>query len=530
MNSSTDQHAGKTGSLLVMGLLVMLFQLYSRYLAAPVADFSSDAWFFLSLGLEQPDWAAVWRLCLHEPDRPIQAGILTATYRLFGDRPALYALLSMVMYSIHILLGMKLTWELSGNRVATILYGLIFSLWPNLFESFHWGAMIAVAYMQVAYVASALAWVLFVKRGGCGWLFLSVTMYGVGLASYEFGVALPFAFALLLFHAPRRRAWLSLSPFAVVLAAYLVWRFTKGFGMAQHGVLFPPREVEVSAGIIFWNLKEIVRWWAGGHMMDAVLSGLNGFAALNRWVQVSFFAGNIAVAAVIWRQLSKWLSSSSSGDTPPFSPWMVAVFGLVWAAGGLGISLLSWTAARLNFFPSVGITIFLAMSLALCRSGRWLPVFVFIGFISLLANQGTARQWQEAGRFQRNLFNYMQSTYDQWKDKDVLLIDSSALRNRQTRTLNQPADQQPYSWAYHGNASLLRGFVPIRMAHMILSGQSGPTVVLDVEYGARQEGDHLLWHERYNPAQPRETAMANVFVIDALNDPVKHAGLKETQP
>ena len=63
----------------------------------------------------------------------------------------------------------------------------------------------------------------------------------------------------------------------------------------------------------------------------------------------------------------------------------------------------------------------------------------------------------------------------------------------------------------------MRGFVPKGMVRRITRQQQPLTqVLLDVEHGARIDGDQLLWHNRYNPDRPHANSMAGVFVVDFM--------------
>ena len=44
----------------------------------------------------------------------------------------------------------------------------------------------------------------------------------------------------------------------------------------------------------------------------------------------------------------------------------------------------------------------------------------------------------------------------------------------------------------------------------------GFLVLHDAEYGARIEGDRLIWHNRYNDSRPHTNSAADVFVVDCF--------------
>jgi hypothetical protein len=149
---------------------------------------------------------------------------------------------------------------------------------------------------------------------------------------------------------------------------------------------------------------------------------------------------------------------------------------------------------------------------------RWGPVLFLPAVLAMVSNQGTAESWRQAGAVHRALYEHLRETHGEWRDKEVLLIDTRGVRHRQTRGLLQPLGEDELTWAHYGNALLIRGFVPKGMARLI-SGEKNPgiAVVHDVEYGARVEGDVLVWHERWNPSRPRTTPMADVFAVDCLD-------------
>lgn len=429
--------------------------------------------------------------------------------------------LSMAMYSLHIVLAMKLVWELTANRLAVLIYAIVFSLFPNLFESFHWGAMIAVAYMQVSYVASALCWVLYVKRQQKLWLWLSVLFYAIGVTSYEFGALLPFVYAVLLIKNGHPRRLLVLLPFFAVLGLYGVWRVTKGFGMAQ-GLLFPPRDLLISFHTLFWNSKEVIRWWIGEHMLLSIVEGTNAFLTLGRGLQRLLIAVNLIAAGgltvLLWSlRNGQMVRTEPSGALPSgFSQWQIVAFGLIWAAAGHSVNLVSWTAARLNFFPAIGVAIVLAWALSKISVRIWLPAAPVVIALCLVVNQGTAKSWRDAGDFQRNLYTYLRGSQSEWMEKSHILFDTSSLRHRQTRGLLTAPSSLPYTWAYYGNASLLRGFVPGSMMTRIEPDRSArPATLLDMEHGVRLQDGIMYWHARYDPSQLFETPLGDVYVIDA---------------
>jgi hypothetical protein len=500
--------------LLTILLFCLLFQFLSRFAAAPVADLTSDAWGMLAWSAEQPSMAATWKLGLSEPDRPVQASILSVTFRRFGDDAWRYAVLSIVAYSVFLALGIALIHLLSGSSRAALAFGIFFSLFPNLTESFHWGAMITVSYMQVAYMACALAWAMHLRTGRAGWLILSAACYGIGVASYEFGIALPFVLLLLVPLRSWPRCLPKMAPFIAVLAAYLAWRFTQGFGNA-HGVLFAPRKLDIASVPVAWNAVEVVRWWIGSHMFDAVRNGWNAFASLPAMHQRLLALCNLAAIVLVVQALRR-----DEPDAPARPPLVTLgrlfLFGLGWAAAGHALNLISWTAPRLNFYPAIGVAIALAALVAATENRRWLAAFAVLAFAALIANQGTAKAWQDSGVLQRRLFDYIQRHADELRQYDVVILDTGALRQRQTDGLLSPALLHVDSWAQHGNACLIRSFVPEAMMKLAFPAAPRPRSVIDTEGDAQLVDDVWKWHEPWRPAEAHVTPRAKVATLDVF--------------
>ena len=519
MNENNDiEKTGWNSSILVIAMIAVLFQFLARYAAAPVTDFSSDAWSFRELAESQPSFAATWRLMLQDPDRPLQAGVLTATFRLFGENLWLYSAQSIVMYSLYLLVAIALVWELTGDRRTSLVFGLIFALLPNLTESFQWAAMTTVAYMQVSYVACSWCWVRFVRHGGARNLIASVVLYTVAVTTYEWGLALPFVLAMLALRpVSYRRLW-GLLPFGLVIALYLTWRLTKGFGMAQ-GVLFPPRTPDVSASAILWNAREIVNWWIGSHMMECIRNGLNSIATMGKWPQRLLAVTDFAVVLALGAYLARFFHRASAhpgNESQPFASWQLWTFPVAWALAGHAPSLVSWTASRMNFYPAFGVALLGAICLSRIDARKWMPAFCVSAFVFLLVNQGTNYSWKDAGVFQRRLYEYLQTHQEEWTQKEVILFDTTMLRQRQTLGLLEPAGVLPATWAYYGNAGLIRGFVPLAMVRLARKQGPWPQIALDMEHGSQIENGELIWHERYDPDKPLKTPMNKVYVVDCF--------------
>ena len=192
------------------------------------------------------------------------------------------------------------------------------------------------------------------------------------------------------------------------------------------------------------------------------------------------------------------------------------VFAAAWTAASAAICLVSWGGGRLNFIPGLGFSLVVALLLSRIPSQKWLYAFSILFVLCLFANQGTARQWFESGTKQRNLFNYLSNHQEDWKTAEVVFLDTRSLRERQTRGLGETTEAAE-TWAYFGNASLIRGFVPKSMLQLINPNGTNPVTVIDVECGAYiTDAIRLNWHDRWDPANFHITPLTNVFMIDVL--------------
>jgi len=509
--------------LLYLSLFLLLFQGVARYAAAPVVDFTLDDWSIAERAKSVSSPADAWQLMLSESNRPLGIFALMAVFSAFGDHLLAYSLLSILTNSIFLLSIIGLTWLLLRNLGAVLIAGSLFCVLPNLTESFHWPTMLCYGPGFAAFPVSALLWVRYAQRGGRWNLLGSVLAYAVGLGTYELGIALPAVFFLYgLWRRSCRWVLMALIPFAGVLALYLTWRLTAGFGHAQ-GVFFVSRTPSFSLYGIFFNFREIVGWWLGGGMMDSFRNGINGFAQMDLWPRRWLFVGNVAavsVLALFLRRVWKAPDPASSSDRT----WIAAVvFGLAWAAATHVLSLVSWTGGRLNYVPAVGVVVAVAAILSRFRSSAVIPAWSLLVFVLLFSVQGTAHQWRQSGQFSRNLYQYLERNQAEWAGKEMIWMDTRSMRSRRMEDLLSPLSGNQRVWAHYGNAGLLRGFAPSAMVRLIAPEESGrPQVLLDVECGVRQEGDTLVWHERYDPSRPHEMPMADVYRVDCLS-----AGQKE---
>jgi len=501
-------------SLLGTIIVVLLFQLYSRYAAAPATDFVSDGWSSLSIAQQAKSYAAIFSLAAKEADRPLTQAAIPATFRFLGDRPALFALLSALVFSLALLTAMAMVYLLTDSCLGALLFGIIFSVVPNLTESFYWAHQVPIAYMLWAYVACGLFWLLFLKHHKPIFLVLSAAAYALGLFSYEVGVLIPVSFLVLNSTISRRKMAAAMLPFAGALGLYLLWRLGLLFGVKSH--IVNGRDYLAgswSPGIAYWNVKQILSWWVDGHMINCLRNGFNGFAEMGKRTQRFLFLGDVAAVVLLARLIRH--QAAESRPVPTVEAGRVIIFGLAWAIMGHSTNLISWTAGRLNYLPAIGVSIACAGLLMCCKADKWMPYFGTLVFVCLLGVQGTAFQWREAGAFQRKLYDFVKAHQADWSTSSIVCFETAALRQRLTPDLF-PVREDSSAWACYGNAGLLRGFAVNAMLRLAKPGGPGPEGILDVECGAHVEGDDLVWHERYDPGKPHKTSMAHVYVVDCL--------------
>lgn len=155
-----------------MGVLVLQF--WSRYLPAPRAELAVDDWINLSRSKTYASYAeAAWQGLL-DPNRPLSMIAVNVGWRLFGDRALYWTLVSLIGNSLLLLFTMKMALELTGRRIVAILTGVVFTILPNLTETYHWSTQVLneVSCGLVPYALSGWLWVAYVRRGAVGdWRF-----------------------------------------------------------------------------------------------------------------------------------------------------------------------------------------------------------------------------------------------------------------------------------------------------------------------------------------------------------------------
>lgn len=524
----TRMESRSSASLLNTTLLLGVMVLFvAHYLAGTRVEWFMDDWGYLAKAAR---FETVAQLLGHgglHPHRPVLVWALLGAYGVVGDQPAAFLALGLVTYALFLALAGWLVWKLTDCLQAVWLFCLILALLPNFSDWYHWPNMILVGSLAIGYLLAALGWVQYLREGRGYWLAIGAVGYTIGLGTYEIGVGLPFAFALLLGRQQWKRV-LNLWPYAAGLVVYGLWRVTNVLGFGRN-VFYRGghHELAVAAWQLKRNALDLFHWWAGDHMGAAMREGFNGFASLDpstRWIIL--LMNLITVGWVIgWtRRLEAGAKSQRSLDdtlarSAVFPRLRVAAFALGWIAVTMGLSLVSYTAARLNFLPAVGVALLLALGLTRVRIPEKLDCLALLVFLGLIANQGTARNWVQAGLFNRRLYEHLCAHAEQWQGKEVVLLNTEDVRQRLTPGLLSPLEGHVADWSYYyyRNASLLRGFVPAAMLGIIQPRGDKPYAVVDTECGAYMDGVELLWHERFDPSKPHRTPMDRVWIVDVFD-------------
>lgn len=505
-------------------LAVLLLQFWSRYLPSPWAVFIADDWANWARSSFFQTYTEALHIGLQDPHRPLSTIAVNLGFQLLGNHAIYWTAISLVANSVLLLLIMRLALELTASRFTAILSGIIFALLPNLTETYHWSTQVLneVSCALVPYALSGWLWVAYLRRGGAWRVVLSVIAFAIALFSYEAGILLPGAYLVLLpWRKARAKSVLLIAPIAAVVLFYFLWRATNAFGL-NHTWHYPPHmEGSLSLRGVIYNAWQVLHWWIGDHLFGAIRNGLDSFSTIPLWTRRFLFLANGIVVFLVGRGL-RALSNRSVATTEAktFNPVQITGFTLIWAGAAMAMSLVSYTAGRLNVLPAIGISVLIAFIFTALPIRKWAPILFLPAFLAILANQGTAESFRQAGALHQNLFDKMTETKDEWTTKQFLLIDTHTLRERLTPGLLQPVGTSETSWATYGNALLIRGFVLNGMAKLI-THESEPSITIlhDVEYGASIEGDQLIWHDRYNPARTHTNSTKDLFAIECLPDP-----------
>lgn len=505
----------KINSWLSLSMLLFVLMLFSRYASAPITDLLGDDWPILERSRHYASYSTVASLALQETDRPIGALLLGTMFRLVDDRPSLFSIHHIFYHALILLLFLHLVRRLTGSRRTVLIAGIVFALLPHAADLYNWATVAVYLPAFIFYLAAVVFWLRYWREGRFSWSIASGICMLVGSATFESGFALPLAFLALIRRKSLTRDLSAIACAGAGSAVYLLWRFTRGFGMTR-GVLFEPRQPAMDPYYLAWNTKELISTWIGENLIDGITWGLRGFGSLPEWEWRGLYAASLLVTGIICLLLLKVGESPDLAERSGLKRGRLLVFCLLWFGATALPCIVSWQAGRLQFLPGMAVAIAAGVMLSDRKPGTWIPAAGVVSMLLLLVNLGSAQLWQDSGRFHRALYNHVCATKDQWNDRDVVLFSSTSLRTRLTKGLVIPDDRSVYSWAQYGSAALLRGFAPVAMLE--LAGRTGdrPVSILDMEHGATWEGDMLRWHDRWNPDAPHLTPRDRVFEIDVL--------------
>lgn len=497
-------------------VFVLLVMFWVRYLPHPISALVADDWPNLARASRYNDAGVAARLGLTDPHRPLSYALVDALFHLFGDRPAVYTILSLAANAALVIFVMALARELTGSPLASAVAGLFLAVVPNLVETTHWSTQIVneVSSAAIWYVASGSFYVRFYQSEKPFWLAASVACYGVALFSYEAGLFLPAAYAALCYRPYLSRPnILRLLPFAVVVAVYAAWRMTNAFGLNTSWHYPPHMQADISIGKAVWNAWQILHWWVGEHMLETICSGWAGFLQISVWTRRALLAGNVVLAVAVYRWLVK-LSEEEPFTVPSYKPPRFAAW---WFGASCVPMLMSYTASRLMLLPAVGLALGSGIAASRARSKSWMVLASLVVFLSAISLQGTTEQYRQVDEFNRRLFAHLRENRSKWENQLAVIFDTTGIRERQARRLMGLAGEHERTWAFYGNAPLFRGFVPRGMMELIVgSSQLYPMIVHDVENGLSRYGDHWIWHARYDPSRRYYAPTGSVFYVDLL--------------
>jgi len=514
MNKSENLSRVPWSILIGSTLFLLAFQWVSRHAGAPVVDFVVDDWRLWHIASSCSSLSEAFGQMWNWPDRPLGAGMMMSSYYLLDDNILAYNLLGYFYTALYLLAGVGAVYALSRDWVVAFSYGVIFSVLPNLTESYQWHTMtVSYGLGFAAYLFTVWFWTRFMETGHWVWLGAATGMFFIALFSYEIGILTPAALLVLVPRSHWRRGLIGIAMLGGIVLAYMAWKFTDGFGTSGT-LLFPKRQLDMDVAGFIWNAKEVIRWWMGSRLLEAIANGLDGFLSLSRnhmivLTPVTIIAATASV--LLWKRFGNGVSM----ETAPVSPVRLMIFGLVWFGVVNVITVLAWPGGRMNYLPAFGFSLMLAVI-----ARRLLPSTPGIAAIALItlsmySNQGTARQWADAGRFNRALFDYLSNTRDIWLDKPVIVVDTREVRDRLTPGLLTPPSRDILVWGHYGNATLIRGAFVYTMTEII--GDYPGEVMLDMEYGIQRDGDDIVGHGWYNQDVIWRRPLTEVYWLDLRN-------------
>ncbi len=497
--------------ILAVALMLVLFVLVTRHVLAPVQDYTIDDWFNL-VTAESHGYRDVIGYSLRDVYRPIYNTVANLVFKAVGDNPLALSMFCELMQSLLVLAVFWFVWSITGSARTSVLSVIFFIVIPITNEVYHCHTSSLATYAAILYLVSlSLFQRYLVLKSRWISLFLAILCYGIAIFSYEYGVFI----APLYFILSIQKKWrlkdsvVVCSPIILLASLYLLWRFTKGFGygvyMIFNGNYF--HNQSYSIGFILQNIRQIAGWWFGLNFWSSLNQGLAGFQTIMPKYQFLLIVLNtLVIGGLLWAK-NKLLPNSKERRA---SCGIVLIL-ISYILMGYFPYLLTAAHSRHNLFPSVGVCALIAMAIRE-RYGDRLNVFVlFILIFFMVSSQGISKYWHDDGMYHRRIYNSLANSHEQWCDAEMILIDSSMLRQRLSPGL---FDQIP-NVEYYGPSVLPRSWVYGCMLKLHYPSDSIPLIALDQEYGARWKGDMLHWHARFDPGKPRNTMADRIAVFDA---------------
>ncbi len=360
-------------------------------------------------------------------------------YRVLGTEPRAHHLLQGMLGAGAALLAFGLVWRLSGDRLLSFVFLLLFLTYPNRGQAVYWPGALYVPMLVCLLVAAHGA---LRNRFWACW-----TAYTAAVFTHEAAFGFLAVMAVLLW--PR---WRQLLPLALSNATYLLVRQTRWFGLGDPGYLYM-RQIQVGRvwdnlaasvrahfGSSFWNDAEglIREGSAGGSLLPAlvVLAGVLLFVAgrdrllgmvaawatvggLGCWmatrplpdlVEVLKLALVVTVVAAVgsllvdpppWEKCGAAPLGRAGPPGPAGRGALPALLGIVWFFAAYAPTYVLYVAPRHSYLPSVGVCLVLAVALRL-SARRPVLEGVALGLTALIATgfyaagRGEVERWARA--------------------------------------------------------------------------------------------------------------------------------------
>ena len=369
---------------------------------------------------------------LQDAHRPLARALLTdeplfnlyhaLRYRVLGTEPRAHHLLQGTLGAVAALLAFGLVWRLSGDRLLSFVFLLLFLTYPNRGEAIYWPGALYVPMLVCLLVAAHCA--LRDRYWAC-W-----AAYTVAVFTHEAAFGFLAVMAVLLW--PR---WRQLLPLALSNAAYLLVRQTRWFGLGDPGYLYMRQiqagrlwdnlaaSVRTHFGSFFWNNTEglIREGSAGGSLLPAlvVLAAVLLLVA-GRGRLLGMVAAVATVGGLGW-----WMAARPLPDLvevwklalvvavvagvgavlvdplPDRRGAVLALLGMTWFLAAYAPTYVLYVAPRHSYLPSVGVCLVLAVVLRL-PARRPVLEGVALGLTALIATgfyaagRGEVERWARA--------------------------------------------------------------------------------------------------------------------------------------